>query len=180
MLADWFKYLSCGVWLQIQSTFCTNGGVYTSLNRPREAPYVWCPRKSQNLPSNPQARKPQIRKFGQRLSCDFQKRKYFGFLLLFHSFRFLCSLATRIMSLKSDKIVWISNFTMNCILRISGFLIEWSTSISPQIRKKVDKGSKFRPSNPQKRDRDLTIFRPQIRKIEARTSFWSINPRQLP
>ena len=133
--------------------------------RPREAPYVWCPRKSQNLPSNPQARKPQICKFGQRLSCDFQKRKYFGFLLLFHSFRFLCSLATRIMSLKSDKIVWISNLTTNCILRISGFLIERSTSISPQIRKKVDKGSKFRPSNPQKRDRDLTIFRPQIRKI---------------
>ena len=61
--------------------------------------------KSQNLPSNLQARKPQICKFGQRLSCDFQKRKYFGFLLLFRSSRLLCSLATRIMSLKSDKIV---------------------------------------------------------------------------
>jgi len=35
----------------------------------------------------------------------------------------------------------------------------------PQIRKKVDKVSKFGPSNPQKRDIDLMIFRPQIRKI---------------
>ena len=48
---------------------------------------------------------------------------------------------------------------------MSSFLVERSTSINPQIRKKVDKVSKFRPSNPQKRDIYLTISRPQIRKI---------------
>jgi len=31
---------------------------------------------------NPKIR-PQIRKFGQMLSCDFQKRKYFGFFAPF-------------------------------------------------------------------------------------------------
>ena len=35
----------------------------------------------------------------------------------------------------------------------------------PQIRKKVDRISKFGPSNPQKRYIDLTNFGPQIRKI---------------
>ena len=35
----------------------------------------------------------------------------------------------------------------------------------PQIRKKVDRISKFGPSNPQKRCIDLTNFGPQIRKI---------------
>ena len=35
----------------------------------------------------------------------------------------------------------------------------------PQIRKKVDRISKFGPSNPQKRYTDLTNFGPQIRKI---------------
>jgi len=127
---------------------------------------VWVPRKLLMLGvhENPKIcpRKPQMRKFGQRLSCDFQNRKYFGFLLLFRSSQFLCSLAIRIMSLKSDKTVWISNLTTSYILWISWFLIERLTSISPQICKRV---SKFGPSNSQKRDRDLMIFRPQIRKI---------------
>jgi len=53
------------------------------------------------------------------------------------------------------------------ILKIenSWCVIQCSTSISPQIRKKVDRIGDFGPSNPQKMDKDLTIFRPQIRKI---------------
>ena len=54
------------------------------LCRTREAPDVWCPRKSQNPPSNPQGYCPQIRTFGQSLPRDFQKRQLFGFLQRSH------------------------------------------------------------------------------------------------
>ena len=69
--------------------------------RPREAPYVWCPRKSQNLPSNPQAQSPHIWK---RLSCDYSKRKYFGLCSFLVHLRF-CTFWARIAGAKSDKTV---------------------------------------------------------------------------
>jgi hypothetical protein len=60
------------------------------IGRPREAPDVWCPRKSQNPPSNPQGYCPQIRTFGQGLPRDFQKRQLFTF-----ASQILCSIWLR-------------------------------------------------------------------------------------
>ena len=58
------------------------------LGRPREAPTIWCPQKSQNPPSNPHGRRPQIRTFGQGSSREFQKRKCL-FQFFFAPSRFL-------------------------------------------------------------------------------------------
>ena len=71
MQEDWLLELHGKIWKQESLRFTLFHTVeITRAHRPREAPYIWCPRKPQNPPSNPHAGKPQIRTFGQRWSCD--------------------------------------------------------------------------------------------------------------
>ena len=67
-------------------TVTDDGKGKVRIHRPREAPAIWCPQKSENWPSNPHGRRPQIRTFGQGLSREFQKRKYFDFFFCSGSF----------------------------------------------------------------------------------------------
>ena len=68
----------------------------STLTRPQEAPTIWCPQKSQNLPSNPHGWRPQIHTFGQGSSHEFQKGNIWFFfapspsshLLLYHFIQF--------------------------------------------------------------------------------------------